>query len=180
MKQPDLYVDLDGKPISLAALDPEERRLVARLRRRARTHPDWCDFDTYWMRTVAAFYDARGLSRKKSSRTVPYQIAQDLSSRLGIAAGMIRPPDYRDELEELIREHFPSRRAFCKATGLSEDMLSHVLAGRKDLSLATLTPALERIGYALHITARGGAEADRLRVDGSPSQNRMNTLSPSF
>ena len=80
-----------------------------------------------------------------------YRIAQDLSGRLGVAAGFIRPPDYRDELEELILTRFPSRRAFCKATGLSEDMLSHVLAGRKDLSLATLTRALERIGYAVHI-----------------------------
>ena len=34
---------------------------------------------------------------------------------------------------------------------LSEDMLSHVLAGRKDLSLASLTAALERIGYRLRI-----------------------------
>jgi hypothetical protein len=34
-------------------------------------------------------------------------------------------------------------------------MLSHVLAGRKDLSLAGLTQALERIGYALHIRPAG-------------------------
>src|SRR5262249_22638630 len=135
----------------LAELDPEERRLVARLRRRARTHPDWCDFDNYWMRTVAAFYDARRMSRKQSRRTVPYRIAQDLSSRLGIAAGLVRPPDYRDELEALISTKFKTRRAFCQATGISEDMLSHVLAGRKDLSLETLTQALQRIGYALHI-----------------------------
>ena len=31
-------------------------------------------------------------------------------------------------------------------------MLSHVLAGRKDLSLATLTRALERIGYAVQLS----------------------------
>src|SRR5205823_12953507 len=83
--------------------------------------------------------------------TAVYQIAQDLSSRLAVAARLARLPGYRDELEELILTRFPSRRAFCKATGLSEDMLSHVLAGRKDLSLATLTRALERIGYAVHI-----------------------------
>ena len=68
------------------------------------------------------------------------------------AGDLLYPPDYRDELEALIREHFPSRRAFCQATGLSEDMLSHVLAGRKDLSLEALTRALGRIGYRLHIT----------------------------
>ena len=57
----------------------------------------------------------------------------------------------RDELEDLIRTKFKNHRAFCQATGISEDMLSHVLAGRKDLSLETLTQALQRIGYALHI-----------------------------
>jgi hypothetical protein len=30
-------------------------------------------------------------------------------------------------------------------------MLSHVLAGRKDLSLAALTKALQRVGYRLRI-----------------------------
>jgi hypothetical protein len=55
------------------------------------------------------------------------------------------------DLEDLVREKFASQRAFCKATGLSEDMLSHVLAGRKDLSLARLTAALARIGYVLRI-----------------------------
>jgi len=54
-------------------------------------------------------------------------------------------------LEDLVRAHFPTRRAFCEATGLSEDMLSHVLAGRKDLSLEKLTGALARIGYRLRI-----------------------------
>jgi hypothetical protein len=149
MKPSDTYLDLDGNQFSLADLDPEERRLVARLRRRARTRPDWDDFDNYWMAAVAAFYDGRGLSRKQSLRKVPYRIAQDLSSRLGIAQGYIRPDDYRDELEDLIQEHFPSRRAFCQATGLTDDMLSHVLAGRKDLSLGTLEAALARIGYRL-------------------------------
>jgi hypothetical protein len=135
----------------LAELDADERRLVARLRRRARANPDWDAFDNYWMRTVADFYDARGLSRRQSRHTAAFRIAEDLSSRLGIAQGVIEPDDYRDQLEDLIRNHYPSRRAFCQATGLAEDMLSHVLAGRKDLSLEALTQALARIGYRLHI-----------------------------
>jgi hypothetical protein len=151
MKRTDHYVDLEGKPIPLADLDAEERRLVAHLRRRAHIDPDWDAFDNYWTKTVASLYAARGRSWTQARQTVVYQIAQDLSSRLAVRAGLARLPDYRDELEELISAHFPSRRAFCKATGLSEDMLSHVLAGRKDLSLAKLTSALERVGYALHI-----------------------------
>jgi hypothetical protein len=156
MKPADVYVDLKGREISLTELDKEERALLARLRRRARTQPDWTDFRNYWTREVAAFYDARGLSRRQSRETVVYRIAQDLSSRLGIAAGLVRAPDYRDELEELIRERFPSRRAFCEATGLSEDMLSHVLAGRKDFALDTLTEALAKIGYGLRILPAPG------------------------
>jgi hypothetical protein len=156
MRQTDVYVDLEGQALSLAGLDADERRLVSRLRRRAGTASDWDAFNNYWTAAVPAFYEARGLSRLAVARTVPWRIAQDLSGRLAVAAGLARVPDYRDELEELIRTKFPSRRAFCKATGLSEDMLSHVLAGRKDLSLAALTGALERIGYRLCILPSPG------------------------
>jgi hypothetical protein len=156
MKPTNEYVDLDGRTTALDTLDADERKLIARLRRRARTHSDWCDFENYWLRAVTEFYDARGLSRRATIRTAVYRIGQDLGNRLGIAAGLVRPPDYRDELEGLILEHFPSRRAFCKATGLSEDMLSHVLAGRKDLSLEALTEALRRIGYTLRIAPAAG------------------------
>jgi hypothetical protein len=147
-----IYEDVEGDPIGLADLDAAEGRLLARLRRRARTHPDWNDFDNYWTRAVAEFYDARGMSRAASRKTAVYRVAQDLSSRLAVAASLSRPPDYRDQLDELIRERFASRRAFCEAAGLSEDLLSHVLAGRKHLSLATLSRALERIGYRLELT----------------------------
>jgi len=36
-------------------------------------------------------------------------------------------------------------------TGLSEDLLSHMLRGRKDVSIRTLTEGLRKIGYALAI-----------------------------
>lgn len=54
----------------------------------------------------------------------------------------------------MIRTHFHTRREFCEATGISEDMLSHVLAGRKHLAIDTLSQALARIGYRLQITPR--------------------------
>lgn len=151
MKQTDIYIDLDGSAIPLADLDEEERRFVSRLLRRARTNPNWDDFDNYWTNAIPSFFAARGLSRKKVAQTRLWQIAQDLSSRLGIAAGLIRDPDYRDQIEEIVLMRFPSQRAFCKATGISEALLSDVLAGRKDLSLATLSKALARIGYTLRI-----------------------------
>jgi hypothetical protein len=123
-----------------------------------RAHPDWCDFRNYWVREVAAFYDARGLNRKRSRETAVFRIAQDLSGRLGIASGLVRPDDNVGDLEELIREKFPSQRAWCEATGLSEDVLRGVLAGRKDLSLDALTKALQRIGYTLRVKPVAGVK----------------------
>jgi uncharacterized membrane protein YccC len=148
------YLDLKGRELPLGRLDGEERRLIAELEQRAKSRPDWDDFENHWTATVAAFYDARGLSRRESRETPVYKIAQDLSSRLAVAAGLAQPPDYRDELKEIIRTSFPTRREFCKATGLSEDMLSHVLAHRKHLAIDTLAQALDRIGYALRIVPR--------------------------
>jgi hypothetical protein len=151
MKSADVYVTLTGQEVALTGLDHEEGRLLRALERRARTHPSWTDFGNYWVREVAAFYDGRGLSRGESRRGLVYRIVQDLCSRLGIAEGLVRVPEYRAELEELIRLKFRTRRAFCEATGLSEAMVSHVLAGRKDLSLESLSKALDRIGYRLRI-----------------------------
>jgi hypothetical protein len=151
MRVKDVYRDLDGNEIALAGLDAEERRLIARLRRRARANPDWDDFDNYWTVAVPAFYEARGLARKAVSRTIGWRIAQDLSGRLGLAQGLMAPDDYLSDLEELVRTKFVSPRAFCEATGIAQGMLSHVLAGRKDLSLEALAKAMERIGYRLRI-----------------------------
>jgi len=153
MKANDLYVDLHGNTISLGGLDAEERRLVTRLRRRAARNRSWDAFDNYWTIAVPAFYEARGLPRKAVTKTIPWRVGQDLSSRLGIGAGYISPPDYLDELEELVLFKFPSQRAFCKATGISEEFIRKVLAGRADSSLETLAKGLERIGYRLCIVS---------------------------
>ena len=74
-----------------------------------------------------------------------------VDGRIAIRKGYARMGDYRDELQVLIATRFKNRREFCEATGISEDMLSHVLAGRKNLSLGTLGKALDRIGWTLHL-----------------------------
>ena len=151
MRKPEVYVDLNGREICLGHLDAQERKLLARIRRRAYANPDWDDFDNYWTREVMSFYDMRGLPRKVARDSAVVRVALDLSGRISVAAGMAHLGDYRDDIEDLIDSKFPTRQAFCEATGLSPDMLSHFLAGRKDLSLKALTAALARIGYALHI-----------------------------
>jgi hypothetical protein len=146
------YVDMDGHELSLVHLDPEELNLARKLIRKATKSPDWCDFDSFWSKAVQQFYSDRGVPGVVIIQTTVYQIAADLSSRLGIASGFVRPDDYLGDLEQIIRDRFnDTNRAFCKATGLSEDMLSHVLAGRKDFSMQSLAQALDRIGYALRI-----------------------------
>ncbi len=154
MENLESYVDLKGQVISLAGLDAEEHGLLAAIVRKAEAKPGWDSFTNEWKSTVAAFYDDRGVSRHESRRRPVYRVAQDLAGRMAIAEGKARAPDYRDELAHLIRERFPTRRAFCEATGLSEDMLSHVLARRKHLALDTLAQALDRIGVDIRLVPR--------------------------
>jgi hypothetical protein len=156
MRDNNFHTTLTGKIISLEELDAEERKLVALLRKRAGEKPNWNDFDNFWMARVGKFYDDRGMPRKKSVQAAPVRIAQDLSARIAVATGMARPPDYLDELAELIRTRFKTRRAFCKAAALPEELLDRVLSGRKDISLETLSEALQRIGCTLHIAPLPG------------------------
>jgi hypothetical protein len=149
-KKDDEYVDLKGRSHSLADLDSRERSLIGELKLNA-ARQDWNEFSNFWMARVHEFYSARGLSRREILESVAFRIGQDLASRIAVAAGLARAPDYRDELEEIIRRSFRTRRDFCKATGLSEDMLSHVLSRRKHLAVDTLATALDRIGYALRV-----------------------------
>src|SRR6516225_1994833 len=106
------YVNVYGEAIPLADLDVEERTLINRLLRRARTKPAWRDFRNFAINAVGAFYDARGVSRKKASQSQAFRIALDLCSHLGIAEGKVAPPSftYRDQLERLVLQ-FPTRRA---------------------------------------------------------------------
>ncbi len=161
-----MALELNRDGIITDGLDDSEREFIEVLRRRAADRPDWNDFDTYWFREVKRFYLARGVVRADLPATVGYRIAQELSSRLALQSGLVREPDYRDELADLIRRRFKTRREFCEATGLSEDMLSHVLARRKHLSIESLQQALARIGCSLRIIAAETDERPDRRVAG--------------
>jgi len=151
MRQADKYIDLKGREISLCDLTDVERSLVAEMKAQADTATDWSDFSSLWPTKVAELYASENLTRPQIRHTVVYRVCQDLDSRFAVSRGLARRPDYRDELASLIEQKFQTRRAFCEATGLSEDMLSHVLAGRKNLAINTLEESLQRIGYSLHI-----------------------------
>jgi hypothetical protein len=151
MIQADVYVDLHGTRYVWAVLDAEERQLVKELKDCAKRTTEWAGFRNTYIQKVGDFYQARGLTRQEITRTPVWAIAQDLAGGLHIAANQAKRSDYRDELELLIQSRFGSRRAFCDATGLSVDMLNQVLAKRKNFGIETFSPALERIGYVLHI-----------------------------
>jgi len=145
------YTDLHGHEYFLKTLDSEERAFIDQCQEVAKTSGDWGAYRNFWMPEVARLYEKRGLTRRETTKTVGWRIAQDIGSRLGIATGMMRPSDYRSEIEQLIVSRFKTRRAFCEATGIAEDMLSHVLAGRKNLAIDTLEEALGKIGYSIRI-----------------------------
>ena len=149
------YTTLDGTAVALGSLDAQERALVSTLQAEAKAMPR-DEFYNHWIKTVLPFYRQRGLSKRDTVETGVYRIAQDLHSRKMVADGIARIPDYRDDLEKIVSKQFPTRRAFCEATGLTEDMLSHVFAKRKHLAVDTLEAALAKVGYRLHIvpTAR--------------------------
>lgn len=150
-KQAEPYRNLKGEVFSIHGLPEDERKLIAELQSKAKRAKEWSVFRNFWMSRVSEFYEPLGLTRPQILKTVGYRIGQDLASRMGIKEGWMRHPDYRDELETIIHQRFKTRREFCEATGLSEDMVSHVLAKRKHLAVSTLEESLRRIGYTLHI-----------------------------
>jgi hypothetical protein len=154
-KHPDNFGDnAQGEGYDLSMLDEDERTLVRDLIAFAERHPDarTGEYRNYYIRRVGNFYESRGLSRTEVTETSVWQIAQHIAGRLMVASGVARDSDdYRDKLDELIRKRFGSRRNFCDATGISEDMLSHVLAKRKNLSIQALSDALAKIGYTIQI-----------------------------
>ncbi len=150
------HVDLYGRVYALSGLNAQEREILARLKAFADSNPQWWDYQNLWMAEVGRLYESSGLTRRQIIEMPVYRVAQDIGSRLGIAQGIMRQSDYRDELQQLILTRFKTRREFCEATGLSEDMLSHVLARRKHLAIDTLHAALEKVGYKLHIAPLAG------------------------
>ncbi len=152
MKQANSYTTLKREVFSLTDFDVEERAIVDALIDLQKRETNWANFRNVWISKVSDLYTNRGLSRDQIVKKPLWRIAQDLAGRILVALGHARLHDYRDGLEKLIRTEFPNRRAFCEATGISEDMLSHVLAHRKHLAMDTLTDALRQIGYELHIS----------------------------
>src|SRR4051812_35639302 len=96
------YISMEGHPLSLAHLDAQEVALERKLIRQANRKPAWDQFSSYWPAAVQKFYTARGIPGNIITQTIPFQVAQDLEARLGIAGEYIRPSDCQGDLEDTI------------------------------------------------------------------------------
>jgi hypothetical protein len=145
------HTTLQGLELDLTSLTPEEAAVFDQARRAFAESPEWYDFKQKWLNEVLSIYDRQKLSRREAVAKPLYRAVQDLGSRLMAQGRYAKMPSYQEQIAAIIETKFETRREFCEATDLSEDMLSHVLRGRKDVSIGTLTESLQKIGYALAI-----------------------------
>lgn len=135
------YRTITGRRFELNDLPKTERAFLTAVNKKYARSPGWSEFASWW---ATAFKHSR---LPKASAT--YRICQDLEARLGIAQGMVAPPDYRDYLADLIEERYGSRYRFCKETGVDPGHLSRVFASRSELSLQSLQNILQELRAAL-------------------------------
>lgn len=166
-----LYETIDRVRVSVDQFDSEERRVFQRLMRYAARKPDWNDFTNRSWEWLKECYDPRGLSAKQIIERPLYLVAEDLEARVAIAQGKARDADYRDDLQRLIGESGTTCYKLARQAHISESQLSHVLKGRKNLSLAKLTTLLDALGHRITFVPKAGAAAPIMR-NGSPAGNR--------
>ena len=145
------HTTLRGLELDLTSLTAEEAAVFDQAHRAYAESPEWHAFKQKWLNEVLGIYDRQKLPRREAISKPLYRAVQDLGSRLMVQGGYAKMPSYQEQIAAIIETKFETRREFCEATGLSEDMLSHVLRGRKDVSIGTLTESLRKIGYALAI-----------------------------
>lgn len=146
------YRTLTGRRYDLGTLSVEERAALDEVRALYRRRPPWDQFARSWI--SIAREKAWGGAKKIPVGSTLYRICQDLELRLGIAEGRVAPPDYRDRIADLIEERFGSRYAFCKAAGIDQGNLSHVLAGKKHLSPETFFRVLDALDVHIELVGR--------------------------
>ncbi|MBI2841532.1 MAG: helix-turn-helix transcriptional regulator [Acidobacteria bacterium] len=147
------YETLTRRPIDLTDLGPKERKALQRVFNEYKKNPKWGRFSTLWQKELDGAL--RGTSVRARIRHPVYRVAQDLEMRLGIAQGVVAPPDYRDYIVDWIEVRFGSRYNFCKKTGIREAFLSQVLSGKKDFSMAKLREVAEALGLRIELSPEG-------------------------
>ena len=143
------YQTLKNEIYDLASLPPDQRKIFETVWNLYEQGPDWDKFSTFWLARVDGLQPK--LTRKEIVETPIFKILEDMDSRLAIKQDHARRGDYRDELQVIVDQNFPSRYAFCQTIGLDEGYLSRVLNKRQHISMKKLTQILSTIGYELTI-----------------------------
>jgi hypothetical protein len=139
------YQTLKHEIYDLDALPPDQQSIYAAVSEVYQQEPAWDTFTAFWLAQVDRLHPP--LTRKAITETPIFKICEDMDARLAIRQGYTRPSDYRDELQMLIEQKFPSRYAFCQTVGLDEGYLSRVLNKRQHISMKKLAHILDAIGY---------------------------------
>jgi hypothetical protein len=163
-----IYQDLEGHKWDLQSLNAAERRLVRSALREAQKGVDWAELTNSWRQKLLRLH--RGRSGKELVRLPVYAICEDIVSRLGIEQGYFRQRDYRDDLQEIIEESFPSRYRFAKSAGLDEAFLSRVIHKHAHLSIDSLDQAVASLGYRVALVP---AELAKGRTRSASSKGRQ-------
>ncbi len=148
------YQTLKNEIYDLASLPPEQGEIYQAVWNFYQQEPDWDQFTAFWLAQVDRLHPK--LTRLEITETPLFKICEDLDSRLAIQQGYARRSDYRDELQMIIDQKFPSRYAFCRTIGLDEGYLSRVLNKRGHLSIKKLNQILDTIGCELTIREKAG------------------------
>ena len=143
----DIYVTLLSDHFDLRELPADQQAIVRKLFERYKQGPRSTEFSNYYMELCKPVFD--GIPRKRIPDTPLYNIAQDLSFRLAIQQGEMRPPDYRDKLEHLILREYNTLSEFCRETGEDRSYIAHLFAKDKNASFERLTRILDKLGYEL-------------------------------
>ena len=143
------YRTLKNEIYDLTVLPSHQREIFEGAWDFYQQHPDWDKFTAFWLAQVDRLQPE--LTRQEITETAIFKICEDMDSRLAIEQGYARRSDYRDELQVVIDQRFPSRYAFCQTVGLDEGYLSRVLNKRQHISIKKLTQVLNTVGYELTI-----------------------------
>lgn len=127
-------------------LDAQEKKLRDRIISEASTLSS-LDYNNSIFKVIFAFYTNQGLTRAEVVELPLYKLAAEYRGQKLLEEGLARPSDYRDQIASIIRDHFPTRKAFCEKVGIAEDMLSHVLARRRHFSMESLQSIAEKLNY---------------------------------
>jgi hypothetical protein len=143
------YQTLKQEIYDLDALPPEQQSVYEAVWNFYQQAPDWDTFTAFWLAQIDRLHPQ--LSRKDITETPLFKICEDMDARLAINQGYTRPGDYRDALQSIIEQKFPSRYAFCQTVGLDEGYLSRVLNKRQHISMKKLAHILDTLGYEVII-----------------------------